>query len=155
MLQLFLRRKQIRQSKKFIRLLSQSQLSTLKFWNLKSTMSIIVKRVTVVTIYFGRKSNRKWLFFSLQEAWKNLCVSLKGNLELSKKLLFSSNDLHVSISKYSNIREKGEVYERRRFDFCIYLRRTYFVIDLDAGQWKKVFHRTINVIFITWQILYL
>ena len=74
------------------------------------------------------------MFFSLQEAWKNLCVSLKGNLELSKKLLFSSNDLHVSISKYSSIREKGEVYERRRFDFCIYLRRTYFVIDLDAGQ---------------------
>ena len=110
-------------------------------------MSIIVKRVTVVTIYFRRKSNRKWLFFSLQEAWKNLCVSLKGNLELSKKLLFSSNDLHVSISKYSSIREKGEVYERRRFDFCIYLRRTYFVIDLDAGQWKKVFQRTIHVIF--------
>ena len=68
------------------------------------------------------------------EACWNLCVSLKGNLKLSKKLLFSSNDLYVSISKYSSIREKGEVYERRRFDFCIYLRRTYFVIDLDAGQ---------------------
>ena len=68
------------------------------------------------------------------EAGWNLCVSLKGNLKLSKKLLFSSNDLYVSISKYSNIGEKGEDYERRRFDFCIYLRRTYFVIDLDAGQ---------------------
>ena len=68
------------------------------------------------------------------EACWNLCVSLKGNLKLSKKLLFSSNDLYVSISKYSNIGEKGEDYERRRFDFCIYLRATCYVIDLDARQ---------------------
>ena len=87
------------------------------------------------------------IVFLIARSLENLCVSLKGNLELSKKLLFSFNDLHVSIPKCSSIREKGEVYERRRFDFCIYLRRTYFVIDLDAGQWKKVFQRTINVIF--------